>query len=42
LESLNVILFGALLLLGLAVSLIDMPALGPHRVGGDPGKALSG
>jgi Glycosyltransferase family 87 len=41
LESLNVILVGALLLLGLALSLVDMPALGPRRGGGDPGRALS-
>jgi hypothetical protein len=41
LESLNVILIGALLLLGLALSLVDMPALGPRRGGVDPGRSLS-
>lgn len=42
LESLNVILIGAVLLLGLALSLVDTAAHGPRRSGGDPSGALSG
>jgi hypothetical protein len=41
LESLNVILVGAVLLLGLALSLVDTPAPGPRRASGDLEGALS-
>jgi hypothetical protein len=41
LESLNVILIGALLLLALAVSLVDEAVPDPRQGGGDPERALS-